>query len=135
MATNNTQIGTGNKINNSRTKITISIGTVFIFAIVIVIAVYIHGNNSFSIEGKWKNTGTEGYGMSQPGAIVSFNGEHCNFYSPSDTYTFYKDESGNNLLELSGLLGDSSSFKVEIIDKNHIKVLAGSTTIELTRVG
>lgn len=135
MATNYTQQGTGNTINNNKTKITISIGTVFLVVIVIAIAISIHGNNSFSIEGKWKNTGTEGYGIAQPGTIVSFNGDHCNFYSPSDTYTFYKDENGNYRIDLSGLLGGNSSFKVEIIDKNHIKFLAGSTTIELMRVG
>ena len=135
MATNYTQIGTGNNIDNRKTKITISIGTVFLLVIVVAIAISIRGNNSFSIEGKWKNTGTEGYGIAEPGAIVSFNGEHCNFYSPSDTYTFYKDESGDYRIDLSGLLGGSLSFKVEIIDKNHIKILAGSTTIELMRVG
>ena len=141
MATNIRQTGDGNiNIDNSRskksnTKITISIGSVVIIIGVILIVIFMGGNSSFAIEGKWKNTGTDGYGMAQPGTIIAFDGEHCNFYSPSDTYAFYKDESGYHFDLTSFLIGESKSFSVTVVNNDHIKIHSGSTTIELTRVG
>lgn len=134
MAPNITQIGNGNQtaINNRKTKITISIGSVVIF--VILIAFLLHGNSSFSIEGKWKNTGTDGFGMAQPGAIISFNGAHCNFYSPKDTYSFYKDDSDNHHLDLSSPLGESLSFNVQVVDMDHMEISVGYASIKLKRV-
>ncbi len=47
--------------------------------------------NNFSIEGKWKNIGSETFGQAQQGAIIVFDGINCNFFSPKDTYAFSKD--------------------------------------------
>ena len=47
--------------------------------------------SGLTIEGKWKSTGSYGFGQAQPGAIVAFDGINCNFFSPQDTYAFYPD--------------------------------------------
>lgn len=141
MASNFRQTGNGNisydysTTNKSNTKITISIGTAVIIIGVIFFLIFRGVNSSFSIEGKWKNTGTDGYGIAQPGTIISFDGEHCNFYSPSDTYAFYKDKNGYHFDLTSFLFGENESFSVKVVNKDHIELHRGSKTIELTRVG
>ena len=104
-------------------------------AIVITLAACSAGASSFSIEGKWKNTGSGGFGQMQPGAIVTFNGNNCNVYSPNDTYAFYS-ENGKYKLDVTGLLGGTPSFTVTVVDNDHISMTTGSSeTVELTRVG
>ena len=90
--------------------------------------------NSFSIEGKWKNTGTYTYGQAQSGAIIVFNSTNCNFVSPQDTYAFYKDGSNFRLDCTTYVFSQTLSFTVKIIDDDHIDVYNGSDYIELTRV-
>ena len=84
---------------------------------------------SFDIVGKWKNVGDTGLGLAEPGAIVVFNGTHCNFFSPNDTYAFYKD-GDTYVLDVTGLLGGSFSKTVTIKDENNIEV----GNISLTRI-
>lgn len=91
--------------------------------------------SDFTIEGKWKSTGEYGFGQAQPGAIVVFDGNNCNFYSPKDTYAFYPDGDGYTLDVTSFQSTDSQSFLVKTIDENHIDVMAGGETTELTRIG
>lgn len=87
----------------------------------------------FAIEGKWKNIGTQGFGQAQPGAIVSFDGVNCNFYSPKDTYAFYKDN-GKWVLDCTNVLWrDTLSFEVEIIGSDMINVIYGNIITELER--
>lgn len=88
---------------------------------------------NFSIEGKWKNVGEYTFGQAQAGAIVVFDGENCNFFSPQDTYAFYKD-GDNYKLDCTSLLADSLSFTVKIIDDNNIDIYNGSNYLEMTRV-
>ena len=92
------------------------------------------GGGSFEIAGKWKNTGSDGFGQAQPGAIIVFDGTNCNFYSPSDTYAFYKD--GNRyILDLTSFLfGENLSFNVNVKDKDHIEISDGDWVVEMTRV-
>lgn len=89
---------------------------------------------NFSIVGKWKSIGSYGFGQAQPGAIVVFDGVNCNFYSPSDTYALTK--SGNDFtLECTNFLfGDTVTFTVKTIDKDHIDIYYGSRVTELVRV-
>ena len=89
----------------------------------------------FVIEGKWKSVGEYGFGQAQPGSIVIFDGKNCNFFSPSDTYAFYKD--GNRLILdcTSILFSQNQSFTVTIIDEDNIEVAQGSFVTELKRVG
>lgn len=87
----------------------------------------------FYIEGKWKNIGDDGFGQAQPGAIVTFDGTHCNYYSPYDTYAFYYDGS-NYRLEVVGLLGDTCSFTVNIVDNDNIEVIDGYGAVSLMRI-
>ena len=89
--------------------------------------------DNFTIEGKWKSTGTYGFGQAQPGAIVVFDGIHCNFFSPQDTYAFYK-EGTQYRLDTTSLMGGTESFTVKLLDENHIHVMQGSYITELERV-
>lgn len=90
--------------------------------------------DDFSIEGKWKNVGNTTWGQVQAGAIVTFDGYNCNFFSPIDTYAFYKD-GDNYKLDCTSLLADTISSTVKIVDENNIDIVRGSTVLEMTRVG
>lgn len=89
--------------------------------------------SGFKIEGKWKNVGTYTFGQVQSGAIIAFDGTNCNFYSPKDTYAFYKD-GDHYKLECTSLLAETLSFTVKIVDKNNVDVFVDSDILELTRV-
>lgn len=81
--------------------------------------------DSYDITGKWKSVGSSGFGQAQPGAIIVFDGNNCNFYSPNDTYAFYLD--GNRyVLDITSLLGESLSFTVNIVDDNNIDISRAS---------
>ena len=90
--------------------------------------------SSFSIEGKWKNTGTYTYGQVQSGAIVSFDGTTCNVVSPADTYAFYKDGNDYRLDCTTMLFSETQSFVVKIVDQDHIDIYVGNNYLELARV-
>lgn len=80
---------------------------------------------SYDITGKWKSVGSSGFGQAQPGAIIVFDGNNCNFYSPNDTYAFYLD--GNRyVLDITSLLGESLSFSVNIVDDDNIDIAGTS---------
>ena len=88
-------------------------------------------DDSFSILGSWKSIGDEGFGQAQPGMITVFEGDHCNFYSPYDTFQFYKNSNGQYQLDVTSFLfGEKLSFDVKIIDNNNIEIDNG---IILTR--
>ena len=89
--------------------------------------------NNFSIIGKWKNVGDYTFGQAQKGSIISFDGTNCNFFSPKDTYAFYKN-GDNYKLDCTSPLADTVSFTVKIVDENNIDVFNGSDIIELKRV-
>jgi hypothetical protein len=93
------------------------------------------GKGGFSIEGKWKNVGSATFGQVQANAIVVFDGTNCNFFSPKDTYAFYKD-SNQYKLDCTGLLfSETLSFSVKVVDKDNIEVDTGSGVLKLKRVG
>ncbi|MBR6119683.1 MAG: hypothetical protein IKQ04_05120 [Oscillospiraceae bacterium] len=94
---------------------------------------YVHPD-SYVIEGKWKSVGSYGFGQAQPGAIVSFDGTHCNLYSPADTYAFYKSGKEFNL-DCTSVLSGTVSFTVRIVDNDHIDLYNGGQVTELVRVG
>lgn len=89
--------------------------------------------NDFSIIGKWKNVGTYTFGQAQKGSIISFDGTNCNFFSPKDTYAFYKN-GDNYKLDCTSPLADTVSFTVKIVDENNIDVFNVSDIVELKRV-
>lgn len=76
----------------------------------------------FDIKGKWKSVGEDGFQQAQPGAVVEFDGEHCNFYSPKDSYTFFKENGEYKLICRNVLWQDSLSFNVNIVDENNITI-------------
>ena len=89
--------------------------------------------SDYSIVGKWKNVGEYTFGQAQKGAIIVFDGMNCNFFSPRDTYAFYKN--GDNFrLDCTSPLADTVSFTVKIVDENNIDIFNGSNIVELTRV-
>ena len=90
--------------------------------------------SDFVIEGKWKNVGENTFGQASKGAIIVFNGANCNYYSPKDTYAFYR-QGDSYVLDCTSLLGETLSFKVNIIDENNIEITYSSKAVSLTRVG
>ena len=88
---------------------------------------------NFSIEGKWKNVGTDTWGQMQEGAIIVFDGVNCNVFSPMDTYAFYDDGSGY-VLDCTSPLGDTVDLDVDVVNENEIILSVGNSTIELARV-
>lgn len=93
-----------------------------------------NAGNSFHIEGKWKNVGDTTFGNVMQGGIVSFDGTHCNYISPQDTYVFYESD-GVYYLDASSLLGSAISFTVSVIDNDNIRIYDGTHYVELKRVG
>ncbi len=89
--------------------------------------------SNFTIEGKWKNVGTNTFGQAQAGAIIVFDGSNCNFYSPKDTYAFYKDGDSYKL-DCTSLLAETLSFTVKIIDDDNIDIYYGGGCLEMTRI-
>ena len=90
------------------------------------------GKKEFSIEGTWRSTGTESWGLVKKGSVVSFDGSHCALFSPNDTYAFYK-EGGSYRLDVTGALGSGGSFTVKVVDDDNIELAQGSTALTLTR--
>ena len=90
--------------------------------------------DDFVIEGSWLSVGSGGFGQAQPGMTVTFDGTHCNYYSPKDTYAFYQDYGQWKLDCTSFLFSETLTFKVEVIDANSINVYYGSNRTELSRI-
>lgn len=90
--------------------------------------------DDFVIEGSWLSVGSSGFGQAQPGMTVTFDGTHCNFFSPYDTYAFYQDDGQWRLDCTSFLFSETLTFKVEVIDANSINVYYGSDCTELSRM-
>lgn len=65
----------------------------------------------FVIEGSWLSVGSSGFGQAQPGMTVTFDGTHCNFFSPHDTYAFYQDDGQWKLDCTSFLFSETLTFK------------------------
>lgn len=87
------------------------------------------------IKGKWKNVGTTTFGQAQLGSIVVFDGEHCNYYSPEDTYEIYREEDGQwSLYCVSLIFNETLRFRINIIDDNTIDIYYGSEAVRLERV-
>ena len=92
-------------------------------------------SSDFSILGSWKSVGDSGFGQAQPGATVTFDGEHCNFYSPYDTYNFYQEDGKWKLSCKNVLWQDVLDFTVEIIDNDNINIYYGSSSVtKLSRI-
>lgn len=88
----------------------------------------------FDIVGTWQSVGESGFGQAQPGAIVTFDTDTCNFYSPNDTYELYQQD-GKIILECTSyLFSETLSFDVDVLDDNNVVISYGSTVTTLTRV-
>ena len=97
-----------------------------------------HANGApedFSPVGKWKNVGEYTFGQAQKNAIIYFDDVHCGFYSPKDTYAFYKSGDDYRLDCTSYLFAETLSFTVKVADNDHMKIYNGANQIELVRVG
>lgn len=88
---------------------------------------------NFDIYGKWRSVGKEGFGQAQPGAVVLFDGQRCNFLSPADTYGLF-EKNGRQYLAVSGLMGGNLTFKITTLDENHILLDNGRIVTELKRL-
>ncbi len=90
--------------------------------------------SSFSIKGKWKNTGSQSYGQAVLGGIVVFDGENCNFLSPNDTYALEKSGNGYQLTVTTLLFNQVMTFPVKVINNDKIEVNSGNITVTLEQV-
>ncbi len=81
--------------------------------------------DSYDIMGKWQNIGESGFGQAQPGAVIVFDGNRCNFYSLNDTYAFSFDGE-KYVLDLTTPLGESLEKTVHIIDDDNIEIAGAS---------
>lgn len=94
---------------------------------------YVYTDN-LKIEGKWKSVGDYGFGQAQPGAIVIFDGNNCNFFSPSDTYALYEKD-GEYYLDVTSFMStDTLTFTIKTVDSDHIDVFYGGQVTELQRM-
>ncbi len=88
----------------------------------------------FSILGAWKSIGSEGFGQAQPGMITVFEGNHCNFYSPYDTFTMTKVRDKVYRLDVTSFLfGENLSFDVRIKDNDNIEIDNGDVLTTFRR--
>ena len=93
------------------------------------------GVRNFAIEGTWKNVGNTSCAQMQVGSITTFDGTHCNVYSPRDTYAFYQSGGEYHLDCTSFFAGDSMCFTVRIIDRDNIELTyTTGTVVRLTRI-
>ncbi len=90
--------------------------------------------DSFSIEGTWKNVGDTTFGQAQPGSIITFDGTHCNYYSPCDTYVFYYENGQWSLECVSYIFSETLRFRVDIIDEDNMNIFYGSDAVHLNRI-
>ena len=134
------QVIENNEINNSYTDYVTEDNTSYIVNVTStesespVAEQPIESMEDFYIEGKWKSVGSEGFGQAQPGAIVVFDGNHCNFFSPQDTYAFYND-GGQYILDCTSFMStDSLTFAVTVADNDKIEIGYGDTITQLKRV-
>ena len=110
-----------------------------LFLLIFIVSLVLYGcgkasEKEFVIEGKWKNIGDYTYGQVQSGAIVIFDGSHCNVYSPQDTYAFYLEGKEYRLDCTSVLFTETVSFIVKTEDNDHIRIYNGSEYLLLQRV-
>lgn len=93
--------------------------------------------DEFTIEGTWKSTGDNSWGLMSKGSVVTFADGHTALFSPNDSYAFY-EENGTYHLDVTGMLGSGGFFIVTIVDDDNIELATkGSTepTLVLTRIG
>ena len=105
-----------------------------LFVLMLLVTTLTACGSRFSIEGKWKSVGKSGFGQAQPGAIVVFDGEKCNFFSPSDTYALY-EKNGTYTMDVTAFMStDTLTFQIDVIDDDQIILTYGSSKTELQRV-
>ena len=108
---------------------------IVLLALLCVLCVFLSAcGDSFSIVGKWKSVGNYGFGQAQPGAIVIFEENYCNFFSPRDTYSLTKNGSDYTLYTTSFMSTATLSFNVTVKDNNHITIYYNGTATELQRM-
>ncbi len=86
----------------------------------------------FEIGGAWKSVGDQAWGVVAPGTVVRF-GDTVNLFSPWDTWLYEEDGPGGGELTVTGLLGGTYTFDVNVIDNDHIELVRDSYTLELER--
>ena len=90
-------------------------------SLVILLLILIGCGSSFCIVGTWRNVGEDTDGQAQRGAIIVFSEANVNLFSPLDTYAFY-EVSGGYRLDVTGLLGGTLTYKVNIVNNNTIEL-------------
>ncbi|MBQ1332127.1 MAG: lipase family protein [Lachnospiraceae bacterium] len=87
-----------------------------------------------SLVGTWQSVGSTGFGQAQPGAIIRFDADTCNFYSPNDSYVLYESEGQVYLECTSYIFAETLTFRVDASDPNLVLITYGGTVTTLQRV-
>ncbi|MBP5159567.1 MAG: hypothetical protein ILP10_04645 [Lachnospiraceae bacterium] len=87
-----------------------------------------------SLVGVWQSVGEEGFGQAQPGAIVTFEADTCNFFSPSDTYELYMKDGKTILACTSYIFAETLEFTVKMDGENKVTIKGSGVTTILRRV-
>ena len=119
------------KSKSSHKKLII-VGAVIVLIFIVAASGSLFGN--FNIEGNWKNTSNTTYGQMQSGAVISFDGEHCNVVSPYDTYAFYKSGGRYYLDCATAMFAETISFRVKVKSRNDIIIETDNGPVKLRKV-
>ena len=74
------------------------------------------------------------FGQAQPGAIIRFDADTCNFYSPNDSYVLYESEGQVYLECTSYIFAETLTFRVDASDPDLVLITYGGTVTTLQRV-
>lgn len=96
-----------------------------VLVVLILMTLSACSGGGFSIQGTWRSVGETGWGQAQPGAIVEFSDTEATLYSPRDIYALTRD-GDDYKLEVTGVLGGTSTFTVKVISSNDIELYSGS---------
>ena len=91
-------------------------------------------DTEFSLVGTWQSVGDTGFGQAQPGAIIRFDEDTCNFYSPNDSYVLYQRDGQVYLECTSYIFAETLTFPVDASDPNLVRITYGGTVTTLQRV-
>ncbi len=87
-----------------------------------------------SLVGVWQSVGETGFGQAQPGAVITFGTDTCDFFSPNDSYELYKENGKTVLACTSYIFAETLEFTVDAIDDDNVVITYGSTVTKLSRV-
>ena len=114
-------------------------GTAAVSVVILSIIILMGCLKPFRIEGQWEKAEdnctarTISKDMKEDNTIIFFNGSNCNFSSPFETYRFQKIK-GSYFLTISNILYDKVTFRVNVLDNDHIEISGDGAVVKLERI-